>query len=216
MGSRTPVLPRRCRQRCSNPLSYDGLRFHTGLAMSAAPLPFGARNSATRCRGPEGPPLPFGPLRPTGRPRPQLCPEASGPVRDPATTARRRSSLRIGRVPLTCLAPLPLSSDCRALHLAVRPPHPSRAYSAWAASKEPCRCTPADPHGTLRPHAALGQAPKPDYHLDFYLGPRSFRVCPLGPFPGLSPQPDPNSPRGETEPGTDGYLLVGSQQFRRL
>lgn len=51
------------------------------------------------------------------------------------------------------------------------------------------------PHGTLRaPCSGLGRAPKPDYHLDFYLTPRSFRVCPLGPFPGLSPQPDPNSP----------------------
>jgi len=40
---------------------------------------------------------------------PQGCaPEASGPVRDPARTAHRRTGLRIGRVPLTCLVPLPL------------------------------------------------------------------------------------------------------------
>lgn len=48
----------------------------------------------------------------------------------------------------------------------------------------------------------------PDYHLDFYLTPRSFRVCPLGPFPGLSP---PHRPGVLRPTRFDGYLLVGSQ-----
>jgi hypothetical protein len=68
---------------------------------------------------------------------------------------------------------------------------------------------------TLRPPYLLGtgQAAKPDYHLDFHLTPRSFRVCPLGPFPGLSP---PGRPGVLRPTRIDGYLLVGSQQFRRL
>lgn len=163
-----------------------------------------------------GPPLPFGPLRPTGRPRSQLCPGASGPVRDPAAHGLSRGDLRVVRVPLTCLAPLPLSSDYRALCGSPRPPHPSHTYSAWAASKEPCRCTPRRRHSALQRHASwLGQAPKPDYHLDFRLTPRSFRVCPLGPFPGLSPQPDPE-PLARQRTRYRGYLLVGSQRCRRL
>lgn len=154
MGSRTPFLLQPCGQRRSNPLSYDGLRFHTGLAMSAAPRPFGLRNSATRCCGPEGPPLPFGPLRPTGRPCSQLCPRASGPVRDPATTARRRSSLRIGRVPLTCLVPSPHKLGLQSIAPCGAPsaPFPHLFGVGGLEGTLPVHSSP--PHRTLRTHAA--------------------------------------------------------------
>lgn len=55
---------------------------------------------------------------------------------------------------------------------------------------------------------AIRKHRNPDYHLDFYLTPRSFRVCPLGPFPGLSPLHRPEVLRSTR---FNGYLLVGSQ-----
>lgn len=100
---------------------------------------------------------------------PQGCaPEASGPVRDPARTAHRRTGLRIGRVPLTCLVPLPLELGLS--------PVPRNAFRR--------------PPGPISP----GVDPtKPDYHLAFCLTPRSLGVSPLGPFPGFSP---PHRPTG--------------------
>jgi len=139
-------------------------------------------------------PLSFDPLGSTDRPRPGLCPQTSGPVRDPARTAPNRADLRIVRVPLTCLAPSPLSSNFRDLTPFRCAPRyqrqPSRigrnpegvpARSARTLFQKPATC------GRRPPYTGLPQSGEPDYHLDFYLTPRSFRVSPLGPFPGFSP-----------------------------
>lgn len=108
-------------------------------------------------------PLSFDPLGSTDRPRPGLCPQTSGPVRDPARTAPNRADLRIVRVPLTCLAPSPLSSNFR--DLTPFPVRPSVPAPTLADRPEPRRspcpvCQNPFPEACdLRPQTPVHGAP---------------------------------------------------------
>lgn len=155
--------------------------FHCELALSAAP---GVTREYDHS-------LPFDPLRSTDRPRPRLCPRASGPVRDPDHTARRRMALRAGRVPLTCLSPSPLSSDFRTLAPCGAAPGSVRHLSmppALQRSPADARHLPfLDPLHPEDPRTLYWgepEAPEPRLPLGLLPNPSVVSSLPVGTVPG--------------------------------
>lgn len=172
--------------------------------MPCLPLPVLPENTTTGRQPLEGQ-LWYDPLRSSHRPRSQLCPGASGPVRDPAATVRHAQRPTYRPSPFDLPGALAAELELRALAPCGAPSGPVPHLSAWPVLRRspadaPPRLFPEKPQGrpcslpSTRPgkrrtRLPLGLPPKPSVVSSLPVGtvPGAFTAWPAR---GVTPDPD--------------------------